>query len=149
MLFLNSAPKWRLSWQYTRNHNHYRSPAKRKSTYFENTNYRSPWWLNSDWYQADTRAISYLRRIITHISAQPESFSSGPRSEPNPWHVSGGNHFISWLFVYQRYKNFILLHFCRTAAFIEIRTDFTNKCQFTLLCTGGGGGCSLSWIQNI
>ena len=35
-------------------------------------------------------------RIISHISAQPESFSSGPRTEPNPWHASGGNyHFAS------------------------------------------------------
>lgn len=29
-------------------------------------------------------------RIITHIVAQPEAFSTTPRAEANPWHVAAG-----------------------------------------------------------
>ena len=32
----------------------------------------------------------FLIRIITHIVAQPEAFSTTPRAEANPWHVAAG-----------------------------------------------------------
>jgi hypothetical protein len=33
---------------------------------------------------------SVLPRIITHIVAEPEAFSTTPRAEANPWHVAAG-----------------------------------------------------------
>lgn len=70
------------NWPYTQDRSHYLPPAK------------SEWMLRS-WRQTceisfNTYFYENLFRIISHISKQPESFSSGPRSEPNPWHTSGG-----------------------------------------------------------
>jgi hypothetical protein len=28
--------------------------------------------------------------IIKYVNAQPEAFSSAPRTDPNPWHAAGG-----------------------------------------------------------
>ena len=34
--------------------------------------------------------VFFILRIITHIVAQPEAFSTTPRAEANPWHIAAG-----------------------------------------------------------